>query len=171
MAETKIYIPDSLDAQLRETAMKRFGYGRGSISRAVETAIVQWLAQEDAIRGALDSIVSEAKKDSNVVSVLLFGGYARKEPSYGDVDVALVLKKTKGSDLLKYEDAVVAKESSRRTRLDIVAFDALPIDLQKRVLNEGVVLYATDERELREVAACVAERWDDFAPTLGYLTK
>jgi hypothetical protein len=36
MAETKIYIPDSLDAQRREAAMRKFGYGRGSISRAVE---------------------------------------------------------------------------------------------------------------------------------------
>jgi predicted nucleotidyltransferase len=170
VAETKIYIPDSLDAQLRETAMRKFGYGRGSISRAVETAIVQWLAQEEAIRGALNSIVSDAKKDSNVAAVLLFGGYARKEPSYGDVDVALVLRNPKGSDLLKYEDAVVARGPSRQTRLDIVAFDSLPIDLQRRVLNEGVVLYAADERELREVAARVAEGWDDFAPTLGYLT-
>ena len=39
MAETKAYLPDSLYAQLRGFAMKRFGYGRGSISRAVETAV------------------------------------------------------------------------------------------------------------------------------------
>lgn len=50
MAETKIYIADDIDMKLRELAMERFGYGRGSISSAVEEAIVQWLNKQYAIK-------------------------------------------------------------------------------------------------------------------------
>jgi len=34
--DTKIYINDKLAERWRELAMKRFGYGRGSISKAAE---------------------------------------------------------------------------------------------------------------------------------------
>ncbi|MDG7012984.1 MAG: nucleotidyltransferase domain-containing protein [Nitrososphaerota archaeon] len=171
MAETKVYIPDSLDAQLREAAMKRFGYGRGSISKAVETAVAQWLKTEAAIRGAIDAVVSRAKDDRNAVAVILFGSYARKEPAFGDVDVALVLKDPRGSDLLAYGSAIEGRGAFSPVKLDVVAFNSLPLDLKRSVLNEGVVLYAADERELRAVAAEVAEEWSDFAPTLEYLSS
>ena len=171
MAETKIYIPDSLDAQLREAAMKRFGYGRGSISKAVETAVAQWLKTEAAIRGAIDAVVSRAKTDKNAVAVILFGSYARKEPAFADVDIALVLRDPGRSDLLAYESAMKGRGAFSLIKLDLVAVDSLPLDLKRSVLKEGEVLYAADKRELRTVAADVAERWSDFAPTLGYLTS
>lgn len=170
MAEMKVYISDSLDVQLREAAMKRFGYGRGSISKAVETAVAQWLKTEAAVKGAMDALVSRAKNDRNAVAVILFGSYARKEPAFGDVDIALVLKDPRGSDLLAYEKAIEGRGAFSPIKIDVVAFDSLPLDLKRRVLNEGVVLYAADERELRAVAAEVAEKWSDFAPTLGYLS-
>jgi hypothetical protein len=56
MAETKIYIDDNVDKKLREEAMARFGYGRGSISSAVEEAIVQWLRRDGIIgKGSMPS--------------------------------------------------------------------------------------------------------------------
>ncbi len=169
VAETKVYLPDGLDAQLRERAMKRFGYGRGSISRAVEAAVVQWLALEDAIGKALDALVEKARADPKALAVILFGSYARKDPSFGDVDVALLFDGTGRGDLLSYEGAAMSGGALRPPRLDIVAFGELPLDLQRRALEEGVTLYARDERELRGVAARVAQLWDDFAPTLASL--
>lgn len=171
MAETKVYLPDRLDAQLREAAMKRFGYGRGSISKAFETAVVQWLAREDAIAGAIRSIVRKAKEDRNVVAVLLFGSYARKEPGFGDVDVALVLKDPGKSDPSSFESPVEGRGPFGRVKVDIRVFNTLPLDMQRSVLNEGQVAYSRDENELRAVCAAVAEKWDDFAPTLSYLTS
>ena len=57
MAETKIYIADEVDSQLRENAMKRFGYAKGSISKAVEEAVVQWLMKIDKINGKINTII------------------------------------------------------------------------------------------------------------------
>ena len=171
MAEMKAYVSDALDSQLREVAMKRFGYGRGSISKAVATAIVQWLAREDAVQGALDTVVARAKSDVNVVAVLLFGSYARREPGYRDVDVALVLRDQKEGDTQSFEEAAAGRGALRSPGLDMVVFNSLPLDVQSRALQEGVVIYARDEAELRRVAAEVAEKWGDFAPTLRYLAR
>jgi hypothetical protein len=39
----KIYIPDELEESFRKRAMERFGYGKGSISKAARAAIVEWM--------------------------------------------------------------------------------------------------------------------------------
>ena len=169
MAETKVYLPDSVDAQLREFATKRFGYGRGSISRAFETAVTQWMAQEQTILGAVKAVVEKASKDGNVAAVILFGSYARKEPRYRDIDFALITQDGSGTSIFDYSQA--AREVSGRSApsLDIVIFEALPLDLKRKVLNEGQVMYARDEKELRELSVSVAEKWDDFRQTFEYL--
>jgi len=41
----KVYIDEELEQRLRKTAMEVYGYGRGSISRAVEDAIRRWLSE------------------------------------------------------------------------------------------------------------------------------
>jgi predicted nucleotidyltransferase len=167
MAQTKVYLSDSVDAQVRETAMKRFGYGRGSISKAVETAVVQWLAMEEGIWNAIAAMVEKARKDPNVIGLMLFGSYARREPNFGDVDVALVLDNLKANDSKEYEDALRGRGG--RARFDIVVFSQLPLDLQRTVMNEAQVLYARNGRDLRGVSAEVAERWEEFKPTFEYL--
>lgn len=169
MAETKIYIPNGLDAQLRAAAMKRFGYGRGSISRAAEEAVTQWLAREDEIKGAVEALSEKAKGDSDVVALLVFGSYARREAGYGDLDVAVVA--TGHVDLPAYEGAVEARGGLHGVRLDLLEFSSLSLDLQRRVLNEGEVVYVRDERELRARAAEVAAKWNDFEPTYRYLVS
>ncbi|MGI0141336.1 MAG: nucleotidyltransferase domain-containing protein [Candidatus Micrarchaeales archaeon] len=145
MAETKIYIPDSLDTNLREQAMRRFGYGKGSISNAAIEAITQWLMRENAISTGLDKIVESSKRDSNVIAAILFGSYARKDPRYRDVDIALVLKNSsKGTD--------VQYQKGLETVFDISIFNSLPVDLQKRALDEGTILYLGDKPELYKIS-------------------
>ncbi|MBS7638058.1 hypothetical protein KEJ49_04120 [Candidatus Bathyarchaeota archaeon] len=46
MAGIRIQLPRDLERLFREMAMKRFGYGKGSISRAAEEAIRMWLEAE-----------------------------------------------------------------------------------------------------------------------------
>ncbi len=46
---TKIYINDRLGLKWKKLAMKRFGYGRGSISKAAEEALAMWVENEDII--------------------------------------------------------------------------------------------------------------------------
>src|SRR5271157_2589253 len=142
MAETKIYIPDKLDRFLRERAMKRFGYGKGSISKSAEEAIAQWLMREDLIASTCDRMVSIARGDKNVLAVILFGSYARKEPNYRDVDISIVLKERNssgksGARLLPY-----AKGTDKLFELSI--FNDLPVNVQTRALNEAVLLYVSD---------------------------
>lgn len=37
-------IDDKLERRFRELAMKRFGYGKGALTRAVEEAILRWIS-------------------------------------------------------------------------------------------------------------------------------
>ncbi|MBO3769211.1 MAG: hypothetical protein QXS51_00765 [Thermoproteota archaeon] len=45
MGGIKVYIPDELEKKFRETAMRLFGYGRGSLSIASEKAFSAWLSE------------------------------------------------------------------------------------------------------------------------------
>jgi len=44
LAGLRIQLSDRLERLFREMAMKRFGYGKGSISRAAEEAIQNWVS-------------------------------------------------------------------------------------------------------------------------------
>ncbi|RLE93745.1 MAG: hypothetical protein DRJ96_09855, partial [Thermoprotei archaeon] len=45
MGTLKIRIPDELERKFRETAMKLYGFKKGSLSVAAEKAISAWLSQ------------------------------------------------------------------------------------------------------------------------------
>ncbi len=65
-------IDNKLELKFRELAMKRFGYGKGAISKAVEEAILMWIAfveresivfEGDPVE-VIDGILSEIDMDS-----------------------------------------------------------------------------------------------------------
>lgn len=161
MAETKIYIPDAVDAQLREAAMKRFGYGRGSISKAVETAIIQWLAGEGAVKEAIEVVTDKAGKDKNVIAVLLFGSYARKDSAFEDVDVALVVKDSDKTDILAYSRAIEDMGIAHKISIDFVELNRMPIATQSDILDEALVLYVRNKDELFNYCMRIMEESDD----------
>jgi hypothetical protein len=47
MAELKIYLSDGLNEKFRRIAMRVYGYGRGSLSRAAEEAIAKWCSAHE----------------------------------------------------------------------------------------------------------------------------
>ena|SRR3989338_4587491 len=47
MGEMKVKISDETEKVFREAAMKAFGYGKGSISRASERAFSEWASQNE----------------------------------------------------------------------------------------------------------------------------
>ncbi len=51
MGSLKIYIPDELEAAFRKRAMERFGYRKGSISKAAQAAMVEWLREKGRTAG------------------------------------------------------------------------------------------------------------------------
>ncbi|EQD50790.1 DNA polymerase beta domain protein region [mine drainage metagenome] len=155
--ETKIYISDGTGAEWKELAMKRFGYGRGSISKAAEEALSLWIASENRIIKTISALKDIAKHDKGIEAVLLFGSYARKE-SYNDIDVALLLEKN--ADKI----GILAKCSSvlpSHPKFDLSIFNDMPIETQSRVLNEGTVIYVKDTQQLLGLSAGIIERLSD----------
>jgi predicted nucleotidyltransferase len=161
MAETKIYISDEIDKRLRERAMRKFGYGRGSISNAVEEAIAQWLLKESTIESKLNLIKEKARMDKDVIGVLLFGSHTRREQNYRDVDVALVLKDDKKSEQ-KLFDYLKAVDSAENKVIDIVIFNTLPLEMKRRVLNEAEILYAPNASELYDKSIETIRAWGEY---------
>ncbi len=45
--ELKVYLPDELDTRFRKAAMSRYGYGRGSLSRAATEAFSRWCSEQE----------------------------------------------------------------------------------------------------------------------------
>lgn len=65
-------ISEGLEQRFRELAMKRFGYGKGALSKAAEEAILRWISsaerEEVKFKGdpveALDGLLSGVNIDS-----------------------------------------------------------------------------------------------------------
>ncbi len=67
MAGIRVQLPEHLERRFRSQAMKRFGYGKGSLSMAAQEAFERWIASVEkeimfkgdpvrAIRGLLKDI-------------------------------------------------------------------------------------------------------------------
>lgn len=168
MAETKIYISDDIDARLREQAMKRFGYGKGSISEAVEEAIAQWLMKEDRINGGLQTILNAAKSDTDVIAVIVFGSYARKELDYRDVDIAIFVREGAGSFEVLSRYTLMVNAAEDKT-FDISILNSVPLGVKRRILNEGIVLYVREKEALYDYSIKVVRDWSEFEPRMNLM--
>lgn len=49
MKGLKVYVDEELEKRFRKAAMEVYGYGRGSISRAVEDTMRKWLIEHEAM--------------------------------------------------------------------------------------------------------------------------
>ncbi len=48
MGEVRGVVSEDVEDRFRRLAMKRFGYGKGSLSKALEEALQQWIALIDS---------------------------------------------------------------------------------------------------------------------------
>ncbi|MBI2632040.1 hypothetical protein HYW75_03485 [Candidatus Pacearchaeota archaeon] len=70
MGELKILLPENIEKIFRRTAMKRFGYQKGSISKAAQEAIQSWALafpekyEEEESWDSLIGILKHVKKSS-----------------------------------------------------------------------------------------------------------
>lgn len=70
----KVYIEEELEKKFRRFAMEIYGYGRGSLSLAVEDAIRRWLSEHEVMLteakvpddpvGAMRGLLKHVKKSS-----------------------------------------------------------------------------------------------------------
>jgi hypothetical protein len=74
-AVIKAKIDSKLELRFRELAMRKFGYSKGAISRAVEEAILRWIssAEEGSIsfEGDPVEVIDGILSDINISSVEL----------------------------------------------------------------------------------------------------
>jgi predicted nucleotidyltransferase len=112
---------------------------------------------------SVNKLVAQASQDVDVLAVILFGSVARGEQTArSDVDICLVLTPERVRD----------KSVLSRKRLDYLSlfdldvqiFQALPLYIRHRVLEEGQVLFVRDEDLLYEVAFRTAQAFEDFKP-------
>ena len=145
MPQIKIYSTGQIDQVFRATAMKRFGYGRGAISKAAEEALIRWTSTINMINLLVEKIVEKSKKDNRILAVILFGSYARKDASFRDVDIGLLLYKSEDSSNV-YSD--YAAFLGGENYLDLSIINSLPINVQSSIFNDAVILYCSDSSTL-----------------------
>jgi len=79
-------VKEELERRFREAAMKKFGYGKGSLSRAAEEALQKWLlsvsGEEIVFEGdpveALDGLIAGVDLDSVELQHLVTKKWARE---------------------------------------------------------------------------------------------
>jgi len=114
---------------------------------------------------ALDKLVSKAKKDKEILAVMVFGSYARGE-KHRDIDVCLVLKKETENGAMSRKRLAYASESG----LDVHIFQQIPLYIRTRVLKEGKVLFCRDLDALYDIAILTMKEFAYFEPVYkGYL--
>jgi len=118
----------------------------------------------------VNGISTKAKKDVDVVAVVLFGSRARGESVPGsDVDVCLVLRPGNYSPtILNQKRLTYLKEGNA----DVHIFSQLPLYIRHRVLKEGKILLCQDEGLLYEIAFRTVQAFEDFRHLYyGYLEE
>jgi hypothetical protein len=67
----RVQLDPKLERKFRETAMKKFGYGKGALSKAAEEAILNWVSTEgetpsfegDPVK-AIEGLLKDVEMDS-----------------------------------------------------------------------------------------------------------
>jgi hypothetical protein len=70
----RVQIDPKLEQKFRETAMKKFGYGKGALSKAAEEAIINWVStqsEKPAFEGDPVKAIEGLLKDLDIDSVTL----------------------------------------------------------------------------------------------------
>ncbi len=129
-----------------------------SMGEALTEAANEWIDKNRKILSGLENIVEKAKTDKDVVAVILFGSFARREPTFRDVDVAILLKDGK-YDYVKKETDYWPSDI-----FDVSILNRLPLNVAAAVLEGGKILFVSDWNELEDFSIRVVKQWSDLKP-------
>ncbi len=160
--ETKVYIDDKVGEKWKETAMKRFGYGRGSISKAAEEALKFWITNEERIENTISKLKAVASKERKIEALLLFGTYARKE-IYNDIDVTIVVAKDADKVGIISKCSILAPEYPK---FDFSIFNDMPINIKSRILSDCKIIYARQGFDMYRLSAGIIQDLSRIKPML-----
>ncbi len=104
----------------------------------------------------IDSIIKPLRKNRDVISIYLFGSYARgREKPFSDIDICVVAVRDANRD-------EILSHSSKK--IDISLFHELPLSMRFRVLKEGELLFSRDELKLHRIIVATIKSYLDFKP-------
>lgn len=109
-------------------------------------------------------VLEQAKQDTAVLAVILYGSRARGEATAAsDVDLCVVLypKARTRDEQVTIREQYLPLLTPRRS---IALFEQLPLYVKHRVLKEGEILLCKDEDGLYEVAYRTAQAFEDYKP-------
>jgi uncharacterized protein len=113
-----------------------------------------------AIKKGLSGLLNRAKKDQQVLAVILFGSIARGQAHRGsDTDICLVLYPGSHTPI---QLSKIKLEYVQDFNQDVQIFQQLPLYIRKRVLEDGRILYSTDMDRLYEVAFDFIREYADY---------
>ena len=156
--EIKAYIKDQVGSELRKEAIKRFKSFRGSISNAIEEAVIQWLRRNERTEYRLKELIEKATLDPEVLAVFMFGSYIERKTDYRDIDLAFLIRDESDevSVLSKYDDF------DNDPKFDISCLNSLGTILRKEVLEGGIILLSKDKNALYDFAEETMREYSDF---------
>ncbi len=112
------------------------------------------------ISRAIENLKRRAAQDEDILAIISFGSYARKE-SHSDVDVCLVMRPKRHEELYMSE-----KRLGYLTFLggdfDVQVFQQLPLYVRIRVIREGRVELCKDEPALYDLAFQTIKDFEQF---------
>ena len=156
--EIKAYIKDQVGSELRKEAIKRFKSFRGSISNAIEEAVIQWLRRNERTEYRLKELIEKATLDPEVLAVFMFGSYIERKTDYRDIDLAFLIRDESDevTVLSKYDDF------DNDPNFDISCLNSLGTILRKEVLEGGIILLSKDKNALYDFAEETMREYSDF---------
>lgn len=107
---------------------------------------------------ALKKLEEKAKKDKDIVAVLIFGSYLSKK-GHRDVDVCLVLNKKLSNIKASKKKLSYQKISSK---IDVQILQQLPLYIKMEVIRKNKPLLIKDYDQLFDTARDVIRDFDSF---------
>lgn len=108
----------------------------------------------------IKKLMKVLKKDPNILAVAIYGSYARKE-LYRDIDICVFLYPDRVKDYTKIKMSYLGRFLDI---FDIHYFNELPLYIQSRVIEEGIVLFDKNYDMLFDIYVNTIKDYNLFEP-------
>ena len=126
------------------------------ITESTEVITLPQYEQHPERAKGIDKIIEPFKKNRDVISIYLFGSYARgREKPFSDIDICVVADRDANRD-------EILSHSSKK--IDISIFHELPLTMRFRVIKDGKLLFSRDELKLHRIIVATIRSYLDFKP-------
>lgn len=113
----------------------------------------------------IKEVVEKAKKDQDVIAVVVFGSFAKGEKNR-DIDICLILREGMKNIEMSHKRLEYLKEFPS---LDISIFQQLPIYIRHRVMKEGKILFMRSFENVFDIYIKTIKEFESFKPKLKEL--